>query len=171
MAIINFKNLSTSGIDEDALTTSASGERVLNFGHLTTEGDLANGIFADADDVMITNFGGIETSGLGAAGIFVQGEDARIVNFWTVHTTGDSTDDFSFFSEGIFAEGDRFSAVKPVISVEDIGNFRPDPENDELFHAQRSLGAWVERSGGDLRLQVADCDDLARAFVGRLASA
>jgi myo-inositol-1(or 4)-monophosphatase len=41
-----------------------------------------------------------------------------------------------------------------------------DAENDELFHAQRGLGAWVERTGGDLRLQVADCGDLAKAFVG-----
>ena len=40
-----------------------------------------------------------------------------------------------------------------------------DPEHDELFHARRGLGAWVERTGGDARLQTSDCDDLAKAFV------
>src|SRR5262245_24948528 len=104
MTIVNFVKRFTFGLNEDALTTSTAGEHVLNFGSLTTEGDLANGIFADADNVSIRNFAAIETFGLGAAGIFVQGEDARIVNFGSVHTTGASTDDFAFFSEGIFAE-------------------------------------------------------------------
>jgi len=40
-----------------------------------------------------------------------------------------------------------------------------DPEHDELFHAQRDLGAWIERPGGDLRLQTSDCNDLGKAFV------
>jgi myo-inositol-1(or 4)-monophosphatase len=40
-----------------------------------------------------------------------------------------------------------------------------DPEHDELFHARRGLGAWCERAGGDVRLRVSDCDDLAQAFV------
>jgi hypothetical protein len=43
MAIINHKNILTSGFDEDALTTATSGEHVRNFGRLTTTGDLANG--------------------------------------------------------------------------------------------------------------------------------
>ena len=41
-----------------------------------------------------------------------------------------------------------------------------DPEHDELFHARRGLGAWLEREGGDVRLQASGCDDLATAFVG-----
>jgi len=40
-----------------------------------------------------------------------------------------------------------------------------DPEHDELFHARRGLGAWCERTGGDVRLRVGECDDLAQAFV------
>jgi myo-inositol-1(or 4)-monophosphatase len=40
-----------------------------------------------------------------------------------------------------------------------------DPEHDELFHARRGLGAWCERAGGDVRLRVSGCDDLAQAFV------
>ncbi len=40
-----------------------------------------------------------------------------------------------------------------------------DPEHDELFHAQRGEGAWVERTGGDVRLRTSDCAELAQAFV------
>jgi len=40
-----------------------------------------------------------------------------------------------------------------------------DPEHDELFHAQRGLGAFVERAGGDVRLQVSACNTLDQAFV------
>src|SRR5262245_46937377 len=108
MTIINLVKRFTSGLNEDALTTSTAGEHVLNFGSLTTIGDLANGIFADANDVSIRNFAAIETFGLGAAGIFVQGENAHIENYGSVVTHGTSTGDFEFFSEGIFAEGDRF---------------------------------------------------------------
>jgi len=114
MAIINHKNILTSGIDEDALTTTTPGEHVFNFGRLTTSGDLANGIFADANNVSIRNFGRIETSGLGAAGIFAQGEHAHIDNFGSVVTHGGvfnpdpSVDGDEFFSEGIFANGDGF---------------------------------------------------------------
>lgn len=110
MAIVNFVDLSTSGFDEDALTTTKSNEQVLNHGSLTTTGDLANGIFAGANDVLIQNFGLIETSGLGAAGIYVQGENARIENHGSVVTHGGFFDDGGdgVFSEGIFAEGDRF---------------------------------------------------------------
>jgi myo-inositol-1(or 4)-monophosphatase len=41
-----------------------------------------------------------------------------------------------------------------------------DPEHDELFHARRGEGAWVERTGGDVRLKASDCADLSQAFVG-----
>ena len=44
MTIINFEDKSTTGFDDDALTTSTSGERLINFGNLTTTGDKANGI-------------------------------------------------------------------------------------------------------------------------------
>jgi hypothetical protein len=123
MAIVNHKNISTSGFDQDALTTTTSGEQVLNFGDLTTTGDLANGVFAGADDVLVRNFGAIETSGDGAAGIFVQGDNARIENFGSVHTTGDFFGDFEFFSEGIFAEGDGFYiANHGSVQVEGFGS-------------------------------------------------
>ncbi len=92
MTIVNFANILTSAIDDDALTTTKPGERVFNFGHLATSGDLANGIFAGAADVTVRNFGRIETSGLGAAGILVRGDDARIVNFGRVETHGDRLD-------------------------------------------------------------------------------
>ena len=114
MAIINHKNILTSGFDEDALTTTTSGEHFRNFGRLTTTGDLANGIFADASNVSIRNFGRIDTSGLGAAGIFAEGEHAHIENFGSVVTHGGlfdpdpNVDGDEFFSEGIFANGDRF---------------------------------------------------------------
>ncbi|MBA4096156.1 MAG: hypothetical protein C0484_05225 [Rhodospirillum sp.] len=107
MTIINFKNRSTAGFDEDALFISAGGEQVLNFGKLTTTGDLAEGIFAAADDVTIRNFGRVETNGLGAVGILVLGDDARIENYGSVTTRGGHLD-FEFFSEGILAIGDRF---------------------------------------------------------------
>ena len=107
MTIINFKNRSTAGFDEDALFTFAGGEQVLNFGRLTTTGDLAEGIFAAADDVTIRNFGRVETNGLGAVGILVLGDDARIENYGSVTTRGGHLD-FEFFSEGILAIGDRF---------------------------------------------------------------
>jgi hypothetical protein len=107
MTIINFKNRSTTGFDEDALFTFAGGEQVLNFGRLTTTGDLAEGIFAAADDVTIRNFGRVETNGRGALGILVLGDDARIENYGSVTTRGGHLD-FEVFSEGILAIGDRF---------------------------------------------------------------
>ncbi len=115
MTILNFVNILTTDIDDDALTTARPGERVFNFGHLTTSGDLANGIFAGAADVTIRNFGRIETSGLGAAGILVRGDDARIVNFGRVETHGGLLDPDpgvegdEVFAEGITTEGDRFN--------------------------------------------------------------
>ena len=115
MAIVNFANLSTSGIDEDILTTNTDGERFFNFGRLTTTGDLANGIFADADDVSApATSAGSKPAALGAAGIFVNGANARIDNYGTVVTHGGffdpdpDVDGDEFFSEGIFANGDGF---------------------------------------------------------------
>ena len=93
MVRINFADLSTSGLEDHALT-AAAGETLINFGDLTTTGDLANGIFADENDVIDPHFGSIETSGLGAVGIFVQGENAHIENYGSVHTTGDYSEDF-----------------------------------------------------------------------------
>ena len=52
-ARINLADITTLGVDEDALTDIPSGQTVFNFGNLTSEGDLANGIFAGADDVTI----------------------------------------------------------------------------------------------------------------------
>jgi hypothetical protein len=107
MAIINVKNRSTTGFDEDALFTFTDGEQVLNFGRLTTTGDLAEGIFAAADDVTVRNFGQVETNGRGAVGILVLGDDARIENYGSVTTRGGHFE-FEFFSEGILAIGNRF---------------------------------------------------------------
>ena len=109
MTIRNFVNILTTAIDDDALTTTKPGERVLNFGHLKTSGDIADGIFAEADGVSVHNLGRIETSGAGAAGILVRGDDARIVNFGLVETHGGVLGDDEFFAEGIVAEGNRFS--------------------------------------------------------------
>jgi hypothetical protein len=114
MAIVNFANIMTSGLDEDILTTATPGEHIRNYGALTTTGDLAEAIFASADDVSIRNFGQIETSGLGAAGIFVLGDDAHIVNYGSVTTRGGfydgdpGTEDDDSYSEGVVAIGDRF---------------------------------------------------------------
>lgn len=107
MPIRNFKDIPTSGFNEDALVTFDSGEQILNFGRLTTTGNRADGIFAAADDVTVRNFGQVETSGLGAGGILVLGDDARIENFGSVVTHGGHLN-FRFFSEGILAMGDRF---------------------------------------------------------------
>jgi hypothetical protein len=117
MPINNFTDKSTSGFDEDALTTSTPGERTRNFARLTTSGELADGISADADEVSILNFGEIETTGQGAAGIIVRGDNARIVNFGLVATLGGirdpdpDVDGDEAFAEGIVAEGDGFRVV------------------------------------------------------------
>src|SRR5262245_61847544 len=108
MSIVNRKNISTSGFDQDALIIKTPGISLLNFGNLTTTGDLANGIFADASNVSIRNNGMIATSGDGAAGIFVQGNDAHVENYGTIITYGGVFGDNEFFSEGVFALGDRF---------------------------------------------------------------
>ncbi|MBA4097326.1 MAG: hypothetical protein C0484_11240 [Rhodospirillum sp.] len=117
MPINNFTDKSTSGFDEDALTTSTLGERVRNFARLTTSGDLADGISANADEVSILNLGEIETTGPGAAGIIARGSNARIVNFGSVETLGGirdpdpDVDGDEAFAEGIVAEGDGFRVV------------------------------------------------------------
>ena len=85
MALVTHKDISTSGFDEDALTTSTQGEHILNFGNLTTAGDLGDGIVASADNVSIFNFPQIETSGLGATGIFVEGSGARARSSLSAH--------------------------------------------------------------------------------------
>lgn len=117
MPINNFTDKSTSGFDEDALTTSTLGARIRNFARLTTSGDLADGISANADEVSILNFGEIETTGQGAAGIIARGDNARIVNFGSVATLGGirdpdpDVDGDEAFAEGIVAEGDGFRIV------------------------------------------------------------
>jgi len=114
MPISNFINSLTYDIDEDALSTTTSGESLVNYALLITAGDLSDGIYAGADDAAVVNFGQIETSGLGAAGVFVEGNDARIDNRGFVTTRGDifdpdpELDGDEFFSEGLTAIGDRF---------------------------------------------------------------
>jgi hypothetical protein len=107
MAIINVKNRTTTGFDEDGLFTFTDNEQIFNFAKVTTTGDLAEGIFAAANNVTVRNFGKVETNGLGAVGILVLGDDARIENYGSVTTRGGHFE-FNFFSEGILAIGDRF---------------------------------------------------------------
>jgi hypothetical protein len=115
--INNFTDKSTSGFDEDALTTSTFGERIRNFARLATSGELADGISANADDVSILNFDEIETTGQGAAGIVARGSNARIVNLGSVATLGGlrdpdpDVDGDEAFAEGIVAEGNGFRVV------------------------------------------------------------
>jgi len=106
MALVNHKNISTGGVDEDALTTSKQGENIRNFGNLTTAGDLADGIAASADNVSIFNFAQIETSGLAATGISVEGSGARVNNFGSIHTSGNDTEVAT--SDAIIVFGDAF---------------------------------------------------------------
>lgn len=106
MTIVNRKNISTSGTDDDALSTATQGEHILNFGNLKTTGNLADGIVGIADNVSIFNFAQIETSGLAATGIFVEGSGARVNNFGSVHTSGDDTEDAT--SDAIIVFGDAF---------------------------------------------------------------
>ena len=108
MAIINFKNISTFGFDEDVLTTNSSGDRIINFGSLTTTGDLADGIYAGASNVSISNFGPIETFGLGARGVYVLGNDARVENHGSIVAHGEPDFDTFDTADGIVAIGDRF---------------------------------------------------------------
>jgi myo-inositol-1(or 4)-monophosphatase len=66
-----------------------------------------------------------------------------------------------------FLRGVRYYCISIAYvenGVREIGAIY-DPEHDELFHAQRDSGAWVERTGGDVRLQASDCRDLREAFV------
>jgi hypothetical protein len=125
MAIVNFKNIFTSGFDQDALTTDTSGDHIFNFGRLTTTGDLANDIFADANGVSIRNFAHVETNGLGAAGIFVQGDNAHIENYGSITTNGSFFDPGvgeAFFSDAMTVFGDRFY-IANFGSVQVAGDF------------------------------------------------
>jgi hypothetical protein len=121
MAIVNFKNISTSGPGEDALMTATTGDKVINFGKLTTTGDLADGIFAGADGISILNFGGIQTSGLGAAGVLVEGNNARVASFGSITTSGND-DPSGVTSDGIIVFGDAFQ-VSNFGDVHTTGDF------------------------------------------------
>ena len=134
MAIVNRKDISTSGFDEDALKTSTPGEQIINFGDLTTTGDVAAGIFASANNVFISNFGNIETFGRGAPGILVQGDDAHIDNFGLIVAHGDhypAADSRHGFSDGITVDGDRFY----------IANHGSIQTKDQATSAMFGLGA------------------------------
>jgi hypothetical protein len=119
MPIINFRNRSTSGFDEDALVTTVAGERIFNFGHLTTIGDLADGIYGQASNVSMRNFARIETSGAGADGVHVDGEHARIENYALVTTQGPRSAEvrtpnpvwIGDGADGLLAVGDQFRVV------------------------------------------------------------
>ena len=74
MVRVNFKNISTSGFHEDALTTITLDDTILNFGSLTTTGDLASDISAYADSVTIrkgvlSGLGGLNARRQGVAGL------------------------------------------------------------------------------------------------------
>jgi len=114
MPKINRHALSTSGFDEDALTTSTAGEHILNFGNLTTAGDLGDGIVAFADNVSIFNFAQIETSGLGAIGIYVEGSGARINNFGSIHTSGNDTPTVTSDAINVFGDAFRISNLGDI---------------------------------------------------------
>lgn len=105
MPVRNFRNIVTTGFDEDALTISSPGERVQNFATLATTGDLANGIYAGVDGVSVDNFGAIETSGVGAEGVLVVANDARVRNFGSIVAHGEPTDDFLNFGDAIAVYG------------------------------------------------------------------
>jgi hypothetical protein len=108
MPINNFRNITTTGFDEDALFTFTAGDQVRNFAVVTTTGDLANGVYVGADDVSVDNFGRIETSGAGAEGVLIEGDGARVRNFASITTHGEPTDDFLHFNDAIAVYGDDF---------------------------------------------------------------
>jgi myo-inositol-1(or 4)-monophosphatase len=66
-----------------------------------------------------------------------------------------------------FLRGERYYCVS-IAYVEngqaEIGVVY-DPEHDELFHARRDEGAWVQRAGNDTALHASLCSSLAQAFV------
>jgi hypothetical protein len=133
VTIINKKNITTSGFDADALSTTTDGETIINFGDLTTTGDLANGISASANNVLINNFGAIETFGLGAPGISVHGDNAHTDNFGLIVTHGGHypPDTLHGFSDGMAVFGDRFY-------IANHGNIRNE---DQAISAMFGLGA------------------------------
>jgi hypothetical protein len=108
MPINNFRNITTTGFDEDVLVTTTVGDQVRNFAAVTTTGDLANGVYVGADDVSVDNFGRIETSGTGAEGVLIEGAGAQVRNFGSILTHGEPTDDFLHFNDAIAVYGDDF---------------------------------------------------------------
>lgn len=110
MVRINFKNISTSGFHEDALTTTTSGDTIFNFGRMKTTGDLSSDISAFADDVTIRNFSHIETFGLGAPAIFAIGQNVKIDNYGYLATYGGvfDPDGAGLTSDAISVVGDGF---------------------------------------------------------------
>jgi hypothetical protein len=128
MARANFKSITTTGIDDDALSTTKAGDFISNFGVLQTSGDLADGIFGGADQISISNFSSIETTGRGAHGIFVNGANAHVDNFGSITTHGSSfdfdpnSDEDDVFSDAIAVNGDRFH-IANYGNLEVTGNF------------------------------------------------
>jgi hypothetical protein len=118
----NFRNITTTGFDEDALTTFLPNDDIRNFATLTTSGDLANGIFVGADSVSVANFGHVETSGSGAEGVLIQGADGHVRNFGSIVTHGEPTNDFLHFNDAIAAYGNNFD-LQSWGSLETHGSF------------------------------------------------
>jgi hypothetical protein len=108
MPINNFRNITTTGFDEDALFSTTTGDKVRNFSVVTTTGDLANGIYAGVDNVSVDNLGRIETSGRGAEGVLIEGAGARVRNFGSIASHGEPSDDFLHFNDAIAVYGGNF---------------------------------------------------------------
>ena len=104
MPILNRRNITTSGFDEDALVSHRANDVIQNFAVLRTTGDLADGIYGNANGVKVTNRGVIDVAGDGAAGIFIEGNDALINNLGSVQTHGGIFD-----PDGVPFTGDEFS--------------------------------------------------------------
>jgi hypothetical protein len=154
VTIINRKNITTSGLDANALSTTTDGETIINFGDLITKGDLANGIYAGANKLLINNFGAIETFGLGAPGIHVQGDDAHTDNFGLIVTHGDHyppLDSLHGFADGMSVEGDRFY----------LANHGRIQTEDKAASAMFGLGA----DGTIVNFGSVTCSSAARAAV------
>jgi hypothetical protein len=136
MPINNFRNITTTGFDEDALFTFTVGDQVRNFAAVTTTGDLANGVYVGADDVSVDNFGRMETSGDGAEGVLIEGDGARVRNFGSILTHGEPTDDFLHFNDAIAVYGDEFE-------IENRGRLETE--------GSVSQGVFAEGDGGLIR--------------------
>ncbi|MDB5669184.1 MAG: hypothetical protein JWO25_143 [Alphaproteobacteria bacterium] len=101
MGIANSRDITTTGFDQDALSTTTLHDTITNSGRLSTSGDLANGIFAYAGSVTIANSGAVTTSGAGAVGIFAIGDAARITNSGAVQTTGGYSESANLTADAI----------------------------------------------------------------------